>query len=196
MQYFYQGVWIFIGIVAGITVNFCTQKVISWRNEKNILKNFKFEIEYNIKKIEKFIEYLRDFRDCINGDVLNNFVKYFDLSRLVFNTTNGMLYNGLLYKYLSNEDVENVLVIISQFTLVWENQINNAISQQKNNFNLDRESDNQANIIDGLSTGTISANQLVRYYSKEEAISLVVFWDNFFKKHRRDLQKIKTNLKI
>jgi len=194
MQYFYQGVWIFIGIVVGIAVNFFTQKIINWRNEKNILKNFKFEIDYNIKKIDKFIEYFRDFRDCVNGDVFNNFTKYFDLSRLVFNTTNIMLFNGLLYKYLSNENVENILVVISQFTLGWENQLNNAISQQKNNFNLDRESEHEANRIDSLITGSIPTTSLVRYYSKENTISLAIFWENFLKDHRRNLKKIQTDL--
>lgn len=193
MQYFYQGVWIFIGIVAGIAVNFVTQKVINWRNEKNILKNFEFEIDFNVKKISKFLEYLREFRDCVNGDVLNKFTKYFDLSKLVFNTTNYMLFNGLLYKYLSNENVENILNIISQFTIFWENQINSNIGQHIANFNLDKNKHNESMLNMSISPST--ATIYVQYYSKEDATSIAIYWEEFFKNHRKNLEKIQNELK-
>ena len=187
MQYFYQGFWIFIGIVAGIAVNFFTQKIINWRNEKNIIKNFEFEIDFNIKKINKFLEYLREFRDCINGDVLDKFAKYFDLSKAVFNTTNMMLFSGLLYKYLSNKNVENILSMISQFTIFWENLINGDINQFMNNFKYDKDNESKR---------TLSSPAIyIKYYSKVEATNKTTYWENFFKGHKENLLEIQHELK-
>lgn len=192
MQYFYQGFWIFIGIVAGIGVNILTQKIINWKNEKNILKNFKFEIDFNVKKINRFLEYLRDYRDCVNGDSLNKFTKYFDLSRVIFGTTNNMLFSGLLYKYLSDENVENILIMTSQFTLYWENQINSNIGQHIANFNFDKKKQKEATLsLTGLQESTLA----IQYYSKEEATSTAISWETFFKDHNKNLYKIQKEIK-
>ncbi len=187
-----QGFWIFIGIIVGIIVNFVTQKLINLRNERNILKNFKFEIKFNIKKINKYLEYLNEFKDLINGDSLEKFAKYFDLTKTVMSTTNYMLYNGLLYKYLSDNNVGIILVFISQFgNPFWEDLINKQISIHINNFKTgkSREEINKKTPCDTVSIiGTT-------YYSKNDAFTTFLYWKNFFDEQKKNLEDIQKSLK-
>lgn len=166
MAYFAQGFWIFIGIVVGIIVNIITQKFLLWRSEIQLIKNFKFELNYNIKKIEIFEKYIRRLRDLVNGDNLYNFVDYFDLTKIIFNSANQLYYSGLLYKYLDNESVGRFLDTSSRFNQGWETLINSQVNDHKIKF--------------------ITNNN----YSKKEAVNLIDFWEKFFSDHKKVLQDL------
>lgn len=167
MIYFLQGFWILIGIIVGIIVNILTQKFLNWRNEIQLIKNFKFEIKYNIKKIEMFEKYTIRLRDLVNGDNLINFVDYFDLTKTIFITTNQMHFSGTLYKYLEDENLAGLLDTSSRFNQGWEMLINNQINELKTKF--------------------ISNN-----YIKQEAVNLVDFWEKFFLDRKKVLSHILT----
>jgi len=166
VNYFMQGFWLFVGIVVGIIVNVTTQKYLSWRSEVQLVKNFKFEIKYNIKKIEIFESYVRRLRDLINGDNIKNFFYYFDLTKVIFNSANHMYYSGLLYRYLDDENVGKFLDTSSRFNQGWETLANNQVNDLKTKF--------------------ITNNN----YVKQEAIDLVDYWENFFSSHKKVLQDL------
>jgi len=165
MDYLLQGFGVFLGVIAGTFVVILVQKFTVWRQEEQKVKNLKFELDLNIKKIDGFLEKLTNYRNKANSDNLSNFFDYFDLSRTIWITTNNMFYSGLLYKYLEYEDIGKLQVVISEFSIYWENIINGRVEQNKKN--LDRQ----------------------------KAIKDIDFWENKFKRHKKSLDEILKKLK-
>ena len=110
MNYFLQGFGVFLGVLAGTAVTLLAQLVTNRRSQTKKLKNLKFELELNMKKIDRWLEELTKYRNAVNGDALNFYFGYFDLSRAVFITTSDMFLSGLLYKYLNHDDIGKVQV--------------------------------------------------------------------------------------
>jgi len=83
MNYFLQGFGVFLGVIAGVTIALITQWINEKRKESQKVKNLKFEFGLNIDKINKWLEENTKYRNAVNGDALNNYFGYFDLSRFV-----------------------------------------------------------------------------------------------------------------
>lgn len=160
MNYFLQGFGVFLGVIAGTFVVILVQKFTVWRQEEQKVKNLKFELNLNIKKIDEFLEKLTNYRNKTNSDNLADFFDYFDLSRVIWITTTNMFYSGLLYKYLKYEDIGKLQVMISEFSLYWENIINGQVEQNKKNLD------------------------------KQKTIKDIDFWENKFKRHKKSLNEI------
>lgn len=160
MSYFLQGFGIFLGVVAGTAVTLLSQWAIRKWNESQSVKNLKFELELNMKKIDKWLEEITEYRNAVNGETLNTYYGYFDLSKFVYVTANVMFITGLLYKYLSYDDIGKLQAIVTELSINTENYLNNQIVQNKANFN------------------------------KPKAVQDVNFWEKKFKDHKRTLQEI------
>lgn len=160
MNYLLQGFGVFLGVLAGTAVTLLTQWIIQRRRESQKLKNLKFEFELNIKKIDRWLEEITAYRNAVNGDTLHMYAGYFDLSRFVSVTANDMFLTGLLYRYLDHDDIGNLQVLFSEFSLYGENYLNNQIAQNKANFN------------------------------KAKAVQDVNFWEKKFKDHKKTLEQI------
>lgn len=165
MNYFLQGFGVFLGVIAGTFVVILVQKFTVWRQKEQKVKNLKFELNLNIKKIDEFLEKLTNYRNKTNSDNLVDFFDYFDLSRVIWITTTNMFYSGLLYKYLKYEDIGKLQVMISEFSLYWENIINGQVEQNKKNLD------------------------------KQKTIKDIDFWENKFKRHKKSLNEILGKLK-
>ncbi|HUU41155.1 MAG TPA: hypothetical protein VMW42_09450, partial [Desulfatiglandales bacterium] len=131
MNYFLQGFGVFLGVIAGVAITLITQWINEKRKESQKVKNLKFEFELNIKKINKCLEEITTYRNALNGDALNNYFGYFDLSRFVSVTANDMFWSGLLYKYLDHDTIGKLQVIYSEFSLAWEDILNKQVNQNK-----------------------------------------------------------------
>lgn len=164
MNYLLQGFGVFLGVLAGTAVTLLTGWFIERRSESQKLKNLKFEFNLNIKKIDRWLEEITAYRNAVNGDALDIYAGYFDLSRIVYVTANDMFLTGLLYKYLDHDDIGKLQVIFSEFSLYGENYLNNQIAQNKANFN------------------------------KPKAVQDVNFWEKKFKDHKKTLEEIQKKL--
>ncbi|MCP4365304.1 MAG: hypothetical protein GY800_08420 [Planctomycetes bacterium] len=164
MNYFLLGLSVFLGVIAGTAVTIATQMFFQWKSEKHKLSNLKFEFMLNIKKIDGFLNELTKYRNAVNGDSLNMYFGYFDLSRVVSVIANDMFSSGLMYRYLTHEDIGKVQVVFSELSLNGENYINNQITQSKAQFD------------------------------KQKAVGDVDFWEKKFKDHKKTFQEILSKL--
>ncbi len=135
MNYFLQGFGVFLGVIAGTVVTILTQRFLLWRQEKQKMQNLKFEIQFNIKQIDRWIEYLRGYRNAVNGDAIGSWAEYFDFSHVIKSTIEDMIQTGLIYKKLSYDTVSHLLLFISSFNLPFESVINQQILSQRQSFN-------------------------------------------------------------
>ncbi|MBU4449891.1 MAG: hypothetical protein KKE35_01205, partial [Actinobacteria bacterium] len=84
------------GIVAGVAINIIINRVTIKNINKDWRNNLKFEINYNIKKLESFIEEVVKYRNKVNGDSLDSYFGYFPLSKVLISTSNQIFNNGLV----------------------------------------------------------------------------------------------------
>ena len=138
MDYFLQGFSIFLGVIAGTAVTILTQKFILWHEEKQKIANLKFEITFNIKKIDRWMESLTGYRNAVNGDAITTWAEYLDLSRIVKSTLEDMIQSGLIYKKMSSDSVSHLLLFLSSFTQSAELVYNQQIISQRQSFNKQR----------------------------------------------------------
>lgn len=135
MNYLLQGFGVFLGVIAGTAVTILTQRFLLWRQEKHKVQNLKFEIQFNIKQIDRWIESLRRYRGAVNGDTLTSWAEYFDFSHVIKSTIENMIQAGLIYKKLPDDSVSHLLLFISSFNLGSESVINQQILNQRQRFN-------------------------------------------------------------
>jgi len=135
MNYFLQGFSIFLGVIAGTAVTILTQHFLLWREEAQKVVNLKFEITFNIKQVDRWLESLTGYRNAVSGDTLSSWAEYFDFSHIIKSTTENMIQSGLIYKKLSLDSVSHLLLFISSFTQSFEYVISQQILNQRQAFN-------------------------------------------------------------
>jgi hypothetical protein len=175
MNYILQGFGVFLGVIAGTAVTVLTSIVLARRQETQQMRNLRFELDANIRKIDTWIEELGRWRNAVNGDSLHTYFGYFDLNRLLSVTANAMYQSGLLYSKLSHDHIGKLQIIFSEFSLHGEQYINNQITQGRQALEKCRT--------DG---------ELKAWSSrlKPEAVGTVNFWEKKFQEHRRALDEI------
>lgn len=154
MNYFLQGFGVFLGVIAGTAVTLLTQWVMKKTAEKQKVRNLRFEFDLNIKKIDVWLEELTKYRNAVNGDSVQTYAGYFDLSRVVYFTANEMFQSGLLYKHLNHDEIGKLQVIFTELSLFGENYLNQQIANNKANQN------------------------------KQQAVFNIDFWEKKFKEHK------------
>lgn len=127
-----NGVWILIGIVVGILIEIGVEYVKTLLQSKKNIKNLKFEINMNIKKINGFLDIAMDFRNKINADCLQTFYGYFHLSNTIFVTANSLFYTGELYNILPDVLIGKLQDNASFLSLQTETWLNAQIQGRKN----------------------------------------------------------------
>lgn len=165
MTYFLQGFGVFLGVIAGIAINIGVQRYLAWRDQKQKVENLKFELDFNTRKLDGFLQELVKYRNAVNAESMNTYFTYFDLSRIISATAYNMLYSGLLYKYLSYEAIAQLQAILSGLSVQNENFMNQQILQNKLNF------------------------------QKQKAAADVDYWEHTFKDYKKTLEEIKAKLK-
>ena len=113
--------------MAGVAVTLVVTAVLQRRNSRQELRNFAFECQLNLDKIEAWLETCTDLRNKINADNPQLFVGYFDISRLVYVIANQMLNSGRMYRHLTNEGIGALQRLTSTFSFAGENLLANGI---------------------------------------------------------------------
>jgi len=138
MNYFLQGFGVFLGVIAGTAVTILTQRFLLWRQEKQKVQNLKFEIQFNMKQIDRWMEYLNGYRNAVNGDAIALWAEYFDFSHVIKSTIENMIQTGLIYKKMSSDSVSHLLFFLSSFNQSSEVVYNNKY-YFKNNPSISQE---------------------------------------------------------
>lgn len=168
ISYIFQGLGIFIGIVAGTVVTLLIQWVAQRGKEEETVKYLKFEIDLNIGKIIRWLDQVDNYRNAVNSDTLSTYWDYFDLSRVATSFYNNTFYSGLLYKYLNFDDINQLQIIFSEFSITWENLLNEEIKKNRNTFIDERKK-----------------------FDKALVTQQINFWEKKFKAHKKTLEEIK-----
>lgn len=169
IDYIFQGFGVFLGVVAGVSINLLVQWINERRKELQKVKNLKFEFEINIRKIDGWIDELSKYRNAVNGDALDRYFGYFDLSRFIVPTANDMFFSGLLYKYLDKDDIGRLQIIYTEFSVNGEKILNEQIDFFRNKAIGER----------------VNWPRL-----KKEVVGHIDFYDNKFKEHKKTLEYI------
>ena len=122
------GISVFIGIIAvTIGVDFVKERKQNIHDKNNLI----FEINYNLSKIEKWLNMINELKNYINSDRINQFNDYFNFSSTIFVTANILFQNGKLYDYLSYNSIEKIQENASHLSITGETTFFNQISQHK-----------------------------------------------------------------
>lgn len=138
MQYFLHGFGVFLGVIAGVAVSIATQTVISKREEKQKIKNLKFEIKYNLSMIDKWVGAIGKFRDAVAASAMNTWHEYLQFSHIMKYTISELYESGILYKYITTDEIGNLNLFLSDFTQAFEIYINQDINSTRQNFDKDK----------------------------------------------------------
>jgi len=155
------------GILAGMGIQIGLDWIKSWCKRKKTLENLEFEINYNLKKLDVFLEELERFRNKIIEDNPQGYYGYFQLSKIINTTIVQMFLDRSIYKVLKHEAIGRLQDFYSFFTLQMEQAINGQIVRIKNNYN----------------------PQL-----RNEAFELIEFWRFAFSTRKNDLLEVKKQL--
>lgn len=128
------GFGVFLGVVAGTVVTLASQWVISRSTRAQRVRNLKFELRMDVAKLNRWLQEINDYRNAVNGNALAQYFGYFDFSRFIYVTANEMFVSGLLYKYLTEEEIEAMQVITSELSMNGEKFLAQQIQENKTNF--------------------------------------------------------------
>ena len=175
MTYLLQGFGVFLGVLAGTAVTLLTGWLLQKKNQAQQARNLRFELQLNLGKIDHWLEELGTYRNAVNGDTLNTYFGYVDLGKMVYVTANSMFQSGLLYKYLDDEMIGQLQVILSELSLVGERQLNDLIWRHKQVFQYSRDPQKE---------------HLWSGGGKADAVRHADFWEPKLKGHRKTLEKL------
>ena len=138
MEDFFKGfgivVGVCVGVVSGALVNLAVQWINEKRLERRLISNLKFELRFDIKKIDQWLSEVTRYRNAVNSNTMGSYFGYFDLSRFISITANAVFASGLLYRHLADDDIGKLQVITGELSPNWESFINNQIVQNRANF--------------------------------------------------------------
>ena len=172
--HFIQGFGILVGILVGTAINLRVEQYRQKSNEQQMIANFIFELNFNIKKIDTWMEEISNYRNAVTYDELEQYYGYFDLTNVISVTANQLFVTGNLYKYLDHGDIGELQVIFAEFSPNGADQISKQIAQNKANY---------------VAALTPERAALKEDY-KTVALGDVDYWERKFKKHRKTLSDI------
>ena len=126
MNYFWLGFGVSFGTVLGIVAGLVVYRMGEWWKQKEKVAILKREFSLNIKKIDGLLDELNKYRSKIAAE--DEYFEYLDLSRFVWGTAQNMLYSGLIYKYLKDdEDIDKLQIMFSNLSLMMSRHINDKV---------------------------------------------------------------------
>ena len=160
---------VFSGIIAGVFIHLGVDAYRNWRIQRKTIKNLKFEIDFNIEKIDLLLEELQKYRNKVNADSLSSYFGYFVMTQVITTTLIQMFFDRSIYKYLDYEHIGKLQIFYKFFTLEIERLINNQITWNKEH---------------------ISEPGI-----KQQVTQQIDVWEAGFKNNKKDLKMIKDKLK-
>ncbi len=137
---------------------------------KQRLKNFCWEIDFNLKKLGEFVQKIEQIKLHVTSNTIHLSYEYFDTSKIQLVITNVLYQNGDLYKLLTEREFKNFLSFATEMTPATETFINNQFMQDKQALTLDPT-------------------------NKTIAIQNLGFWERKFKLHQDGLTEIYNKIK-
>ena len=131
---FIQGFGIFWGVVAGTAVTLCSQWVMNKRAEKQKLKNIEIELIFMQQQIKSWLTSFSQYRNAINGDALETWAEYIEVSKVLKTSLIESFTSGLIYRHFDNSLAADIQLALTDFSIGMEQVINHKISEQRANF--------------------------------------------------------------
>lgn len=131
---FIQGFGIFFGVIAGTAVTICSQWLMNKRVEKQKIKNIAIELTFMQQQIKSWLSSFSLYRNAINGDALETWAEYIDVSKVLKTSLIESFTSGLIYKHLDNSLAADIQLALTDLSIAMEQVINKKISEQRMNF--------------------------------------------------------------
>ena len=157
------------GILAGVGINIGIDMVRACINRKRTVKNLKFEIIYNLGKLNLFLEELDKFHKKVTENAILEYYGYFPLSRIIQTTIVQMFLDRSIYKILEDEQIGKLQDFYTSFNVNTEKVINDQIIWAKEH---------------------IADTDI-----KQRSYKTINFWKYTFETRKKDLESVKESLK-
>ena len=165
----------FLGVIAGTLITILATRHRERRAYRQQVQNLVFELRLNIKKIDRWLSEITEYRNKVNGDNLHNWSGYFDLGKAVYATTNRMLDDGSLYTTLSEQHIEALQSTIAELSPAGAKYMNEQLANLRSEFETARQTH------DTYSWFNVT---------KQEAVRVADFWERKMRDHRSVLGEI------
>ena len=132
-QTFSNGFWVFVGIVAGTLVTLLVAFVLERLKKKKIKRNIKFEISFNIRKIQEWKGLLDTVLEASNSDNMEDCFVLFDFQKIILWTVNKTISDGTVYDYIDYESIVTLQKLTDFCTLFYSEKINGEVKNFKDN---------------------------------------------------------------
>ncbi len=132
LQVLSYGFWVFVGIIAGTLVTLFTSLILVRLKKKKIKKNIKFEISFNIEKIQKWKGLLDEVLVASNSDSIKDCFVFFNFQEIILWTVNKTISDGTLYDYIDQESIITLQTLSGFCTAFSSKRINDEIRKFKN----------------------------------------------------------------
>lgn len=106
---------VFAGIIAGIAINFAIEALRNCKINRKMVKNLKFEIEFNIKKIDSFLDDFKRYRQHIDSDSPYEYFGMLKFSGLLKTTLQQMFLDRSVYKLFGYENIGRLQTFMADF---------------------------------------------------------------------------------
>lgn len=157
------------GIISGVGINLGIDVIRACIAQRKTIKNLKFEIDFNIGKIDSFIKELGKFRDKVNSDSITEYIGYITLTIVITTTIIQMFLDRSIYKYLDDKEIGKLQNFSRSFTFNAEKLLNDQIR-----WGIEHYDDPKI---------------------KQKANRTIEFWTYLFEDRKKDLQAVKDKLK-
>ena len=104
------------GVIAGVLINVCIQSWFSHKRKNNIIKNIKFELEYNIKHTERIISKINEMINSCNSDNLLMAFKPLNISHKINSALSVAYKNGILYEIMPSNSIADIMEFLDWFS--------------------------------------------------------------------------------
>lgn len=163
-QAFSNGFWVFVGIIAGTLVTLLASYIISQLKKKKIKRNIKFEILFNISKIQEWKGMLGEILEASNSDNIEDCLVLFDFQKIILWTVNSTISDGTVYDYIDQESIVTLQKLTDFCTPFYSQRINEQVHEFKLNPN------------------------------RASVSKMVKFWNNLLDQHETRLRLIESKL--
>lgn len=130
-----QGAGAFFGVIAGTFVTYGVNLLMERRTNSQKINNLKFELGFNLRQLDRWLQEAAGFRNAVNANALNTWAEWFDFTNIMRATSEEMFKSGLLYSHLDHDQIARLQVFLSDFSIGLEQYVNTRISANRQTFN-------------------------------------------------------------
>ncbi|QQO54409.1 MAG: hypothetical protein N838_14715 [Thiohalocapsa sp. PB-PSB1] len=129
-----QGIGAFLGVIAGTFISYGLNLMFERRTINQRKENFRFEVAYNLRQVERWIGDVSDLRNAINSEALHTWAVWLDFGKVMRGSGDDMFKSGLIYKYVTHDQIGNLQAFYGDFSEHFEQFVNQRIVQLRQDF--------------------------------------------------------------